>query len=295
MKNSMRLNRLAIVLLVVPGVFWAIQDEQAETAPSPVMIAAVSRDISALRGGIGYGKRTKAGEVEVEPIAFLAASGEWEALPCTPGTGAGCRKFARQYLSKRHTFSVVSADGKGAIVTANPVVLSECYGYNGTGTYSGGHISKSAIAAASSMDLFDTPPPLTLANLSEASQIRQALRPLAPQRLDSVEDLRLFHLQLENSDLLIVQRAYMDNIDPKNFTRKLIFGIGHVEKGRFVVLHWKQNTSDEQEEVLGTIRMMNGRDFLITTVSDPESQSFRIYGIHNGKLKLVFSGGGSSC
>jgi hypothetical protein len=30
-------------------------------------------------------------------------------------------------------------------------------------------------------------------------------------------------------------------------------------------------------------------------VSDPESQTFRAYGIRDGRLRLVYSGGGSSC
>jgi hypothetical protein len=41
--------------------------------------------------------------------------------------------------------------------------------------------------------------------------------------------------------------------------------------------------------------MKSGRDFLITTVSDPESQSFRVYGMVSGRLALIYSGGGSSC
>jgi hypothetical protein len=50
-----------------------------------------------------------------------------------------------------------------------------------------------------------------------------------------------------------------------------------------------------EERVLGTIRLKSGRDFLITVVPDPESQSFRVYGIRDGHLALIYSGGGSSC
>jgi hypothetical protein len=61
------------------------------------------------------------------------------------------------------------------------------------------------------------------------------------------------------------------------------------------VLHWKENTRDEEERLLGTIRLKSGREFLITVVTDPESQSFRVYGIRGGQLQLIYSGGGSSC
>jgi hypothetical protein len=61
------------------------------------------------------------------------------------------------------------------------------------------------------------------------------------------------------------------------------------------VLHWKENTRDEEERLLGTIRLKRGREFLITVVTDPESHSFRVYGIRGGHLQLIYSGGGSSC
>lgn len=52
---------------------------------------------------------------------------------------------------------------------------------------------------------------------------------------------------------------------------------------------------DESELVLGTIHLKSGQDFLVTTVSDSESQSFRIYGMKDGLLTRVYFGGGSSC
>jgi hypothetical protein len=76
---------------------------------------------------------------------------------------------------------------------------------------------------------------------------------------------------------------------------KFIFAIGSQENGRFQVLYWKDDIEDENEQVLGTIHLKSGRDFLITTISDPESQIFHVYGMRNGKLSLVYSGGGSSC
>ena len=68
-----------------------------------------------------------------------------------------------------------------------------------------------------------------------------------------------------------------------------------VEPHRFHLLYWKQNTEDEDERLLGTIRLNSGHDFLITVVSDPEGHWYRVYGIRDGKLTQVYSGGGSSC
>jgi hypothetical protein len=56
-----------------------------------------------------------------------------------------------------------------------------------------------------------------------------------------------------------------------------------------------QTSMNFLDDVLGTIHMKSGRDFLITTVSDPDSQSFRVYGMVSGRLALIYSGGGSSC
>src|SRR5215469_10393975 len=168
------------------------------------MIAAVSRDLSALAGGIGPSNRTKPGTIGVEPVAILTDSGEWQAIPCKSGTGEGCKKFARDYLSKRHAYTVISSDGMGATVNTAPVTLSECYDYGGDGTYAGVRITNSAIAASSS-DPFDNAPLLEPVSRSEAPAIRKALLPLAPKRLDSVEDLNMMHLRLEDTDLLVIQ------------------------------------------------------------------------------------------
>ena len=76
---------------------------------------------------------------------------------------------------------------------------------------------------------------------------------------------------------------------------KLIFAIGKMDDGRFQIIHRKENVDDEDEDVLGTVHLKNGRDFLVTTVSDPEGQWFRVYGVRNVRLIRVYSGGGASC
>jgi len=105
-------------------------------------------------------------------------------------------------------------------------------------------------------------------------------------------NLKVFSLRLEGQDLTLVQRSYAERAGKSPM---LIFAIGALDKDQFRLLHWKKNTGDEDEVMLGTIHLTNGRDFLVTSVTDPEGQWFRVYGIQQGKLAIVYSGGGSSC
>ena len=130
---------------------------------SGVMLAAVSVDARLFRMSLGV--ETEKGPVYVEPLARLTPSGEWQRLPCfadtdgkRPADQNACLEFERGYLSKPHTYTVVSADGRGATIHAAPTALSECFGYAGTGTYSGAQIRLSAIAASSADFLSDGPP-----------------------------------------------------------------------------------------------------------------------------------------
>lgn len=259
-----------------------------------VMLAAVSRDQFMFSGGIGSGKWTGRGTVVVEPLASLTQSGEWKSLPCNSSNQKNCVKFVHEYLNKPHAYTVISADGKGATIHAAPTTLTECYGFSGTGTYSGGLLANSAIAASSDEFFADSTPPRHLGK-EESAAVRKALTRLIPKRLDSTKQLRIFALRLEGQDMLVIQRAVADIAMAENGRPKFIFAIGTMDEDRFHILHWKQNTEDEEERLLGTIRLKSGREFLITVVSDPESQSFRVYGIRDGHLTQIYSGGGSSC
>jgi hypothetical protein len=271
-----------------------------QTMPPPsrvdsTMIAAVSRNAAMFAGGVGPGERTGRGTIAIEPIAQLTSSGEWVRLPCDARHPNGCRKFGRTYLSKKHQYTVVSGDGYGATVHAAPATLSECFSYVGPRTYAGANIKQSAIAA-SSTDLFSDSPLLHHVGIAESKPALQALQAFVPKSLDSVAHLQLFSVQLDGQDVVVVQRTFSD-IAGKDESLNLTFVIGVVEKGRFRILRgrWNPNHGDEDEQVLGTIRLKSGGDFLITSVSDPESQWFRIYGIRGGKVTLVYCGGGSSC
>lgn len=274
----------------------ALAQEPATSASTvgDVLVAAVSRDGCMFCGGIGPGRRIGPGTVVVEPLGYLTQSGEWKTLPCGKDRPKTCPKFAREYLSKPHTYTVVSADGQGATIQAAPTTLSECRDYSGPGTYSGATIANSAIAA-SSADLFAEAAPLRLVSGEKARPISNALGRLVPQKLDSIQWLRVFSFRLEGRDLLVAQRSYADIAAHTGARYDFVFAVGTMDQGRFHILHWKKNTEDEEERVLGTIRLKSGRDFLITTANDPESQWFRVYGIRDGHLALIYSGGGSSC
>ena len=271
----------------------------ANAAPEPkVMLAAVSRNIASISGiTIGLGHLLNPGLAHVEPIAYLSASGKWESLPCgadrdgTQPNEKDCKLFSKQYFGKSHAYTVVSAGGERAVVHAKPSTLSECFGYAADGTYSGAAIAGVAIAASDSRLFMHVDAPKELLS-SSAEKISQALS----KKLHSTKWLKLFSLSLENKYFIVVKRAAYDAPEKEYVGEdSLIFVIGAMDGPHFTVLHRKENTGDEDENILGVIRLKSGREFLITSVRDPEGQWFRVYGIKDGSLKLIFSGGGSSC
>lgn len=141
--------RTAVMALLAAVVASLAQQSAPGSGRAKVMLAAVSRDEDLLRGGIGPRKWTGRGTVAVEPLAFVTEAGEWSGIPCSTDNQKSCLKFERDYLSKPDDYTVVGADGKGATVRSKPTTLSECFDYGGAGTFSGGAIEKSTIAASS--------------------------------------------------------------------------------------------------------------------------------------------------
>lgn len=270
------------------------QAVQTSSQNTSVMLAAVSRSDSMFVGGISCCKWTERRTVAVEPLARLTFSGKWTSIPCDGDHPTACRKFEHEYLSKSRIYTVVSADGKGARVHAVPTTLGDCYGYNGTGTYSGADIKNSAIAA-SSVDFFVDSPPLKLLSSMDTKPILDAVASRIPGGLDSPLYFKFLSLQLEGRDLIVAQRTLADYANKSKDDLKDPFAIGTMNHDQFQILHWKQEIEDEDEQVLGVIRLKSGHDFLVTSVNDSEAQWFRVYGIHNGELVIVYSGGGSSC
>lgn len=256
------------------------------------MLVAVSRDDSMLAGGISSSEWTGRGTVDVEPIAHLTATGSWIDIPCSSDNQKNCVNFAHHYLSKPHTYTIVSAGGKGVSIHAQPTTLSECFDYSGTGTYSGGIIERSG-TAANSTTIFAEPMPVNRLKGEESLAVRSLLAGLVPKKLDSTQGVQVFEVQLEGKSFFVVQRAFSDL--PNHERRSFIFGFGVVIPHAFDVLYWKKNTEDENERILGTIALKSDREFLISVVNHPEGHFYRVYGIRDDHLALIYSGGGSSC
>jgi hypothetical protein len=182
------------------------------------------------------------------------------------------------------------------MINAAPTKLDECFGYTGTGTYSGANIER-AVIAASSANFFSYSSLPQLLPDTEAMPLLKAFAAVMQGKLDSTQYLRTSSLRLEGQDFVLVQRTCADYAGKLEAEKslKFIFAIGAMDQGQFHILQWKKNVDDEDELVLGTVHLTSGRDFLITAVRDPESQSFRVYGIRDSKLAIVYSGGGSSC
>jgi hypothetical protein len=217
------------------------------------------------------------------------------------GESPGCKDFDRDYLSKPHDYTVVSADGLGATVHVNRMHLDdECFGIYGNGTFSGAYIRDAAVAAESA-DMFTAGPPARRLPASEAEPVRKALAAAVGSKLDTTKYLRVYAVPLEGQSLLVIQRTYEDfanrperkqnHLEPLD----LVFAVGRMDQGHFKLLFWKENTEDENEQILGLIHLKSGRDFLLNDVSDPETSSSRVYGTHAGKFMLIFEGGGGGC
>jgi hypothetical protein len=286
---------LALICTVVLVSFASLSFAQTNQA----MVVAVSRIDAIFGGGIGVGGVEQPGQINVEILAYVSADGQWKSHPCAQNYSKACEKFAHDYLGKAHNYTVISPDGNGADVISKPTTLSECFDYTTTGSYTGAEIRATAIAT-DSPDLFSSGPAATHLPGPEAQVVKRLLKPFIPARLDSIEKLNMYRIQLEGRAFVVIQRAYQDfaqdsNSDTGPEALKFIFGVAVLDNGRLQIVHWKKNIEDENEQVLATIHLKSGRDFLVTTVSDPESQTFHVYGIRDGKLALVYSGGGSSC
>jgi hypothetical protein len=287
-----------LFLIATPVVMVPQQLPPPPSTSAKVMILAVSRDDSVLAGGISTGKIMPDRQVDVEPLAWLSSSGEWSGFRCTEDHPKACKTFDRDYLKKPHTYSVVSGDGRGAIVKVKHMALDhECFGYGGQGTYSGTPINYAGVATSSS-DFFTGGDSARRLDSRDADPVRKAFAATVGKKLDSMKELRVYSLSLEGQELFAVQRAFQDygSTPGRDVQLNFIFAIGRMSNGRFHMLSWQNRVdNDENEQILGMIHLRNGRDFLVNTVSHPEGQYFRVYGIRDGKPALVYWGGGGGC
>jgi hypothetical protein len=272
------------------------------TPASGIMIAAVSRNESVLAGGISTGKWTPDGVAVVEPLAWLSPNGQWADLPCnyrwvTDADLGLCRAFAQSYLAEPHAYTIVSTAGFGDTLLTPPMELGNCDSFGATAPYAGAAVEDSALAASEPGQFLSPPALLPEANAGYDALFR-AFAAAAPVPAARMEGVRFFHLTLDGHALVVAQRSFLDfaNAGPSDAsTVKLIFAMGEMERGRFHLLFWKRNETEENEQVLGTLQLKDGEQFLLTSVNTPEAQFFRAYAMQNGHLRLVFQGGGYSC
>lgn len=297
----------AACLLLVCSVFaaqngFAAPQAKPAVVHGAVMLTAVSRDASVLSGGISTGIRSPQGIANLEQIAWLTPSGTWQDLPCnyhwvTSADIARCRDFAASYLGLSHTYTIVSADGYGATVQSSPARLDRCFSFASRGVYSGHPLERTALAA-SNPKAFAPGQPLTPLGGDEYQQVLQAFAAASPVHLNTLAGIRLYRLQWSGHTLIVVERSFTDfsSSNPSVVPNvKLIFAVGQMAKRHFQMLFWKHNTADANEQVLGSVLLKNGKEFLVTSVNSPQAQFFRIYAMRNGAIHMVFSGGGSSC
>lgn len=264
-----------------------------------VVLAVASRGGSVMVGGGLRSAPMREGSIEVFPFAFITSSYEWQRLPCDPYHYKNCPQFELQYLKKAQTYHVISSDGYGATVRAEPTSMEtpgDCPGLGGRGSYSGARITESVIAASSTSLFASNIPPQTLGDTASTAVLK-ALGPLIPDRLDSGKYLHVFALRFEGKDFLLVQRSRID-IEDKLEADKLVpvFAIGTLHNGQFEIFIWKEKEDwNVDERMMATIRLKNGRDLLITKVVDEETYKFRVYGLLHGKLTTIYSGGGGGC
>ena len=179
------------------------------------MVVALSRNHSALIGGIDSGIPTAPGTVESEILAYITADGIWTNHPCAQNDTKKCERFAQTYLAKAHTYTVISADGRGLEVTSAPTTLSECYGYATSSKYSNGVLRSSAIAT-DTPGMFAVGASATRLSESQSAAVMHQLTPLIPAKLDSDQKLKMYAIQLEGKNFVVVQRAFDDFAsDPK--------------------------------------------------------------------------------
>ena len=295
----MKFKRLLLFSTICVAAFTQQPKPVPPAHVDDVMVVAVAHENSVLGGGIGSGRNMPVGEVAVAPIAWISPAGNWKPIRCDEDHLADCKVFDTEYLRKPHRYTVVSADGRGSQVDVDKMTLTafelnpdECFGFGGQGVNTAPAVKYAAIAA-SSEDMFGPGLPARRIGGHEAESIQSALSFFVPQKLDSTQELRFYSITLEGQNLIVVQRAFQDyasrlEFKPGHSNYKFIFGIGRMGGRGFEFLHWKENIEDDNEQILGLIHLKNGRDYLLTSTVDPETQHFRIYGIQNGTLSIVF-------
>jgi hypothetical protein len=280
----------------------ALHSQAAPTSPPSALphegsatLLAVVRDWAFVAGYTGGWPSATAPRVPVELLAVVTASGKWidPTLKCWDEDSSGCQEFLDLYLNRPKEYIVLTSPGRGAAVHVAPVTkIGDCYGFSSDGILTTTAIGGSAIAS-DHPELFNASPVLQSASPAELAIVRTGLLNLGKDKIRRFEGVRVRKVQIEGQSYFIAER----HSTPQR-SLGIVFSIGRIEHGRFELIRWNDEggeDGDTVENALGVIRLKSGREFLVTTESDPEGQRFYAYGIKDGRLQIVFKGGGSSC
>lgn len=270
----------------------------ASTQESSAALLAVVKNWGSLAGTVGAWPTAKAPRVPVEFLVVVTASGNWidPTRHCSSdnyGDEAGCKLFLNQYLNHPKTCTIVTSPGRGTTVRVKAVPeLGDCYDFDSSGLLSAPGIGPTAIAA-DRPGLFTAAPAWQSVSPAERAIVRKGLLALGADKVRNFEGVRVRKVEIEGQTIFVAERH-------SSAQRQLgiVFALGRIVKGKYDLLRWNKNggeDGDTVESALGVIRLKNGREFLITTESDPEGQKFYAYEIKDGRLQIVFQGGGSGC
>jgi hypothetical protein len=292
---------LAVLIFSLTGFAQSVDQAATPRQNERVMVVAVAHDSSVIGGGISSSNFLSPGIASVEPIAWITDQGNWIQLDCTDAKSDACKRFDRAYLSQPHSYSVISADGQGTTVQVKRMELDqECFGMVGRGKFNIGAI-RSASVAAERADLFSFGSSAHRLTEIDAAPMRKALADAVGRKLDTTKELRVYAVNLEGQNLLVFQRAFQDwaskpaYAPPNSPNFKEVFALGSMDNGKFQILQWKKNTRDDNEQILGVIHLRGGHDFLVSASSNPEGNDYRVFGFRDGKLVIIFQGGGGGC
>lgn len=170
--------------------------------------------------------------------------------------------------------------------------LGDCYDFFSSATLDVKTIGDSALAS-DNPTWFDTSPAIEPASAAEIRIVKTGLLQLGPQKVRSSAGLRIRSVRLERNVYYLAERH-----STSHHPYGIAFAIGRIVSGKFEILRWNDNggeDGDTVETALGAVRLVNGREFLLTMETNPEGRSYYVYGIQQGRLQIVFRGGGSSC
>jgi hypothetical protein len=249
-----------------------------------------------LAGSVGGWPVAAAPKIPVEFLAVVSESGRWSdpTTLCGEERSSKCDVFLRKYVNYSAKYSVITKPGWGVDIAVRPVKeVDECYGFSSEGSPNSNQFGESGVAS-DAPDEFGQPQAMQSASSNEIRIVRSGLLRLGPSKVKTFEGVSVQKFQIQGKVFFIAQRHYSKVRSESG----IVFSIGGINQGRFELLRWNPGggeDGDTVESALGVIQLKSGQEFLLTTESDPEGHRYYVYGLRNGRLEIVFKGGGSSC